>query len=88
MQFHIDSAQDLILDNGELTNIQTIIVANKKMGFLRTPKPIVQITNSNPYFKFNSIQNGQVFYSEPFYKKPIVWAILGAVIGGYAVSKF
>jgi len=88
MQLHIDSTHDLILDNGSLTNNQTIIVADKKMGFLRSPAPIVQITNSNPYFKINSIQNGQVVYKEPIYKKPLVWAILGALIGGYAVSKF
>jgi len=88
MQFHIDTSYNLIMDNGRLTNRQTIIVADKKLGFLKTPKPIVQITNSNPYFKINSIQNGQVIYKEPIYKKPLVWAILGALIGGYAVSKF
>lgn len=77
----------LKLDSLSLPNTQLITIGNKKMGFLKTPKPVVQIYNSNPYFKITSMKNGSVLYKEPIYKKPIPWLILGIVAGAYVTSK-
>ena len=84
----LDQYANLTLDSGVIYNNQSIVIADKKMGFLKAPKPIVQITNSNPDFRIVTFENGNIQYKNPFYKRPVVWFIFGAIAGGFAVSQF
>jgi len=67
----------LIIDHLTFDNKQTITIADKKLGFFKSPEPIVRVTNDNPYTTVTGLNNTIVLEPTPFYKKPWFWFVVG-----------
>lgn len=63
----------------EIKNKFKIIIADKKVNIFSKPKPKIILTNSNPYTDITSLNNIQVEYKEPFYKKEWFWFLAGSI---------
>lgn len=63
----------------EIKNKFKLIIADKKLNFFSKPKPIITLTNSNPYTDITSLNNIQLEYKKPFYKKEWFWFATGSI---------
>jgi hypothetical protein len=62
----------------QIKNKYNILIADKKLGLFRRSIPQIVLTNENPYTSTISMQNVQIQYDIPFYKKQWFWFILGS----------
>lgn len=74
------------IDSLQLINDQTIIIGNSKKWFLGKNIPVVDVQNSNPYFKVNKMSNVVIEYKTPWYQKNVTWFIVGAVATYFIVK--
>ncbi len=70
----------------QIKNEFTLTIADKKLGFLKTPEPSVILVNKNPYTSTQEMQNIVVVYKQPFYRKPWFWTGVGIGVG-YLITK-
>jgi len=70
----------------QIKNEFTLTIADKKLGFLKTPEPSVILVNKNPYTSTQEMQNIVVVYKQPFYRKPWFWTGVGIGVG-YLIPK-
>ena len=61
-----------------ITNKYSLLIADKKLGFFTKPEPQIVLTNENPYTSTISMNNVQIDYQLPFYKKEWFWFALGS----------
>jgi len=64
-----------------INNKYEIVIADKRMGFFSKNKPIVELTNFNPYTQTIEMSNVIIKYDKPFYKKGWFWLVIGATSG-------
>jgi len=62
----------------DIKNKYSILIADKKLGLFKKPRPEILLTNENPYTSTISMNNVQVVYDVPFYKKEWFWFVLGS----------
>jgi len=62
----------------DIKNKYSILIADKKLGLFRKAQPEILLTNENPYTSTISMNNVQVKYDVPFYKKEWFWFVLGS----------
>lgn len=72
------SDRGLTMYNMQIKNDYILLIADKKLGLFTKPEPQVILTNSNPYTQTVSMNNVQIKYEKPFYKKEWFWFVLGA----------
>ena len=72
------SEKGLTMNNMEIKNKYSLLIADKKLGLFSKPEPQVILTNSNPYTNTVSMNNVQIKFEKPFYKKEWFWFVLGA----------
>ena len=70
----------------QIKNEFTLTIADKKLGFLKTPEPSVILVNKNPYTSTQEMQNVVIVYKQPFYRKPWFWTGVGIGVG-YLIPK-
>jgi len=66
-----------------IKNEYTITIADKKLGYFKTPLPSVILENKNPYTSTQEMQNVVIVKKEPFYRKPWFWTSVGVGVGLY-----
>lgn len=69
------------LDSLSFTNRMKVTIGSKSQGLFKKPKPIVQITNENPYFNTISMQNVVVKNEIKWYQKKGLWFGVGVALG-------
>jgi len=62
----------------DIKNKYSILIADKKLGLFKKSRPEILLTNENPYTSTISMNNVQVKYDIPFYKKEWFWFVLGS----------
>lgn len=72
------SENGLTMNNMEIKNDYSLLIADKKLGLFSKAEPQVVLTNLNPYTRTVSMNNVQIQYKKPFYKKEWFWFVLGA----------
>lgn len=70
----------------QIKNEFTLTIADKKLGFFKTPQPSVILVNKNPYTSTQEMQNIVVVKKERFYRKPWFWTGVGIGVG-YLITK-
>lgn len=81
-----------LLDSGvaitdlAIKNEYVITIADKKLGFFKSPKPVVTLINKNPYTQTQGITNLTIKQNQPFYKRPWVWFTFG-ITSGIIISR-
>lgn len=76
-----------LLDSGvaisdlAIKNEYVITIADKKLGFFKSPKPVVSLINKNPYTQTQGMTNLTIKQNQPFYKRPWVWFTFGITSG-------
>lgn len=63
----------------QIKNKFKLIIADKKVNIFSKPKPQITLINSNPYTDITSLNNIQIEYNEPFYKKELFWFLAGSI---------
>ena len=69
------------LDSLSFTNKMNITIGSKSQGLFKKPKPIVLITNENPYVNTISMQNVVVKNEIKWYNKKGLWFGVGVALG-------
>jgi len=67
----------------QIKNEFSLTIADKKIGFFKTPQPSVILVNKNPYTSTQEMQNIVIVNKEPFYRKPWFWTSIGLGLGWY-----
>lgn len=67
----------------QIKNEFSLTIADKKLGFFKTPQPSVILVNKNPYTSTQEMQNIVIVNKEPFYRKPWFWTSIGIGVGWY-----
>jgi len=62
-------------------NKYSILIADKRMGLFKKNEPSVVLQNENPYTNTIEMNNVQIHYKKPIYKKNGFWFGVGAVAG-------
>lgn len=73
--------KDVFFSQIKIKNKYSILIADKKMGLFKRVEPTVLLTNFNPYTSTIELNNVQIEYSKPFYKKEWFWFALGGLSG-------
>jgi hypothetical protein len=69
------------LDSLSFTNKMNITIGSKSQGLFKKPKPIVLITNENPYVNTISMQNVVIKNEIKWYNKKGLWFGVGVALG-------
>jgi hypothetical protein len=69
------------LDSLSFTNKMNITIGSKSQGVFKKPKPIVLITNENPYVNTISMQNVVIKNEIKWYNKKGLWFGVGVALG-------
>jgi hypothetical protein len=67
----------------QIKNEYSLTIADKKLGFFKTPEPSVILINKNPYTYTEEMQNIVIVKKERFYRKPWFWTSVGVGVGLY-----
>lgn len=65
----------------EIINKLNIVIGSEKSNFFSKPKPIVMITNENPYSSTIQLKNIVVKDEPKWYDSKLLWGGLGFIIG-------
>lgn len=71
---------DLIIDSLFIPNTQSIVVGQKKTGFLKREYTI-DVVNSNPHIQVTNLGAYTVTTKPKWYERPSVWGLAGLVMG-------
>jgi K+ transporter len=71
----------VLLDSVSFNNDMSITIANKKMGFLKKSKPIVEVVYKNPYITTTKMNNVVVEEDKKWYQKGGTWFGVGIGLG-------
>lgn len=72
------------IDSMSFENKMKITIGDKKMGFFKKAKPIVEIENSNPYMSTLDMKNVVIEDDKKFYDRKAFWLGVG-VIGTFVL---
>lgn len=77
------SNKDVVIDSLTIPNQQTIVVGEKKTGFLNLKREWqVEVTNSNPLIKTPELGAYTIKQSKKWYQRPLVTFGIGVMVGG------
>ena len=72
----------LQLDSLSIPNESSVTIGYKKYGFLNLKRePLVEIKNTNPYLKTNSVNNVSVKDKPNLFQRKGFWAGVGVIVG-------
>lgn len=77
----ITKKDGVLLDSVSFNNDMSITIANKKMGFLKKSKPIVEVVYKNPYIKTTKMNNVVIEENKKWYQKSGTWFGVGIGLG-------
>lgn len=74
------SKNEFVIDSLFMPNQQTIVIGEKKTGFLRR-EYMADVTNTNPYLVTTKLGAYSTSFKPKWYERPSVWAVGGFVTG-------
>jgi hypothetical protein len=80
----------VLLDSVSFTSGLDITIGSKKMGWFKSPKPIVEVEYTNPYISTTSINNVIIKDEPKWYEKNGLWFGVGigvGIVGGILINK-
>ena len=75
----------ITLDSFSIVNESKIVIGYKRDKWYKSAKPVVEITNSNPYVVFDEISNVQIQEYKKWYQRKGVMFGIGFISGGIFV---
>lgn len=75
------------IDSLSIPNTQTIIVGQRKMGFLRKPETRAELINSNPLIQTSNLGSFTVKEKKQWYQRGILKVAAGVTLGYYIAKK-
>lgn len=75
------SENGIVFNSISIKNKFSLIIADKKIGILGKSDPVIVLKNYNPYTETITLNNVQITYSKPFYKKEWFWFVAGITTG-------